>query len=206
VLAVLGFIRVAQDYLTGDPLASWDVSFALWLSGERSGAGLDLFRAVSFLGSPRVALVLAIAISVWLYRRGMVVDAVLLPLVLGGAELLNWILKLAFHRERPEVAFVHLDSYSFPSGHAMNSTAVYGALMYLALSRFGSTVRLGLAAAMATFVALVCFSRLYLGVHYLSDVLAGFAAGIFWLSISIAVLTIYGDRITRAAETLVARR
>jgi undecaprenyl-diphosphatase len=73
------------------------------------------------------------------------------------------------------------------------------------LSRFGTTVRLGLAAAMATFVALVCFSRLYLGVHYLSDVLAGFAAGVFWLSISVAALTIYGDRIARVAETHVGR-
>ena len=194
-LSAIAFARIAEDYLTNDPLARWDVSFARWLSGERSTVGTDFFRALTFLGSPAVALAVCAVVCLLLYRRRRLVDAALLPLVLAGAELLNLVLKLSFHRPRPEVAFVHLDTYSFPSGHAMISTAAYGALAYLAWSRLETRrAHVLLAAGTTLFVALICFSRLYLGVHYLSDVLAGAAGGAFWLSISIALQTIYGER------------
>ena len=195
VLSAIAFARIAEDYLTNDPLARWDVSFAHWLSGERSTVGTDFFRFLSFIGSPAAALAIATVVCVLLYRRRLLVEAALLPVVLGGAELLNLVLKLSFHRPRPEYAFVHLDTYSFPSGHAMISTAAYGALAYLAWSYLHSRpARLVLVTGTAVLVALICFSRLYLGVHYLSDVLAGAAGGAFWLSVSVALLTIYGER------------
>ena len=196
VLAALTFARIAEDYLTNDPLARWDVSFARWLSGERSGVTTDLFQVITFLGSPATALAVAAVVCVVLYRRRHLADAAFLPVLLGGAELLNLILKLAFHRERPEVAFVHLDTYSFPSGHAMISTAAYGALAYLLWGRLRSPrARLLATGLTALLVGLICFSRLYLGVHYLSDVLAGIAGGAFCLASSIAVQTVYGQRL-----------
>jgi membrane-associated phospholipid phosphatase len=195
VLSAIAFARIAEDYLTNDPLARWDVSFARWLAGDRSTLGVDFFRVLTDVGSPSVALALALVVCVALYRRRRLVDAALVPLVLGGAELLNLILKLSFHRERPEVAFVHLDTYSFPSGHAMISTAAYGAFVYLAWGRVRTPrARLALVSGTVGFVALIGFSRMYLGVHYLSDVLAGFAGGGFWLAVSIALQTVYGDR------------
>jgi undecaprenyl-diphosphatase len=196
LLAAIAFARVTEDYLTNDPLARWDVSFARWLAGDRTTAGIDFFRVVTFFGSPAVAVAIGAVLCVVLYRRGRFVDAALLPLVLAGAELLNLVLKLSFHRARPEVAFVHLDTYSFPSGHAMISTAAYGAITYLAWSRLRTRRRrLILLAVTVGFLALIGFSRIYLGVHYLSDVLAGFAGGVFWLSVSIALQTIYGERL-----------
>jgi membrane-associated phospholipid phosphatase len=195
VLSAIAFAQIAEDYLTNDPLARWDVSFGRWLAGERSALGTDFFRVLTFVGSPPVALALALIVCVALYRRRQLVDAALLPLVLGGAELLNLILKLSFHRARPEVAFVHIDTYSFPSGHAMISTAAYGAFAYLAWGRLQTRGRrLILVAGTSLFVALIGFSRLYLGVHYLSDVLAGVAGGVFWLTTSIALQTVYGER------------
>jgi undecaprenyl-diphosphatase len=194
-LSAIAFTRIAEDYLTNDPLARWDVSFARWLSGERSSVGIDFFRVMTFLGSPAAALAVGTIFCLLLYRRRRLLEAALLPLVLGGAELLNVVLKLSFQRPRPEVAFVHLDTYSFPSGHAMISTAAYGALAYLAWSRFRSRrAQLALVAGTVVFVALICFSRLYLGVHYLSDVLGGAAGGAFWLAVSIALQTLYGER------------
>jgi len=199
VLSAIAFARIAEDYLTNDPLARWDVSFARWLSGERGTVGTDIFRVLTFIGSPAAALAIATIVCVLLYRRRQLVEAALLPVVLAGGELLNVILKLSFHRLRPEVAFVHLDTYSFPSGHAMLSTAVYGALAYLAWSRLHARrARLALTAGTVVLVALICFSRLYLGVHYLSDVLGGAAAGAFWLAVSIALQTLYGERFARA--------
>jgi undecaprenyl-diphosphatase len=194
VLSAFAFAQIAEDYLTNDPLVRWDESFARWLAGERSTLATDFFRLVTFVGSPPVALALTLVVCVALYRRRRLVDAALLPLVLGGAELLNLILKLSFHRGRPEVAFVHLDTYSFPSGHAMISTAAYGAFAYLAWGRLQTRGRLALVAGTSVLLALIGFSRLYLGVHYLSDVLAGIAGGVFWLSASIALQTIYGER------------
>lgn len=195
VLSAIAFARVAEDYLTNDPLARWDVSFARWLSGERSTLGIDVFRVLTFFGSPAVALAIATVSCVVLYRRRQLAEAALLPVVLGGGELLNLILKLSFHRVRPEVGFVHLDTYSFPSGHAMISTAAYGALAYLAWGRVRTRRgRLILIAGALVLVALICFSRLYLGVHYLSDVLAGVAGGVFLLAVSIAIQTTHGER------------
>ena len=196
VFSAIAFARIAEDYLTNDPLARWDISFARWLSGERSMAGIDVFRVLTFFGSPAVAVAIAAVVCVVLYRRGRLVEAALLPVVLGGGELLNLILKLSFHRTRPEVASVHLDTYSFPSGHAMISTAAYGALAYLAWSRVSTPGRrLVLLVTTVLLVALIGFSRLYLGVHYLSDVLAGVAGGAFWLAGSIALQTVYGERL-----------
>lgn len=194
-LSGLSFARITEDYLTNDPLARWDLSFARWLSDERSAAGTDVFRAVTFFGSPAVALAVAAAFCAVLYRRRQLVDAAFLPVVLGGAELLNLILKLSFHRSRPEVALVHLDTYSFPSGHAMISAAAYGALAYLAWGRLRRRrSRMLLAGGTTVLIALIGFSRLYLGVHYLSDVLAGIAGGAFWLALSIVIQATYGDR------------
>jgi undecaprenyl-diphosphatase len=195
LFAALAYARIAEDYLTNDPLARWDVSFAHWLSEHRSGVGTDFFRVFTDIGSPAGALAIGTVACLILYRRRRLVDAALIPLVLAGAELLNTVLKLAFHRPRPEVAFVHLDTYSFPSGHAMVSTAMYGALAYLAWSRVRTgRGRFALVAGTVVLLSLICFSRLYLGVHYLSDVLAGAAGGAFWLALAIALQTIYGER------------
>jgi len=195
-LSAFAFAQITEDYLTNDPLARWDVSFARWLASERSTGGTDLFRVLTFFGIPAVAAAIAAVVCIVLYRRRHLVEAALLPVVLGGCELLNLILKLSFHRTRPEVAFVDLDTYSFPSGHAMISTAAYGALAYLAWNHVHtSRPRLLLVAGTVVLVALICFSRLYLGVHYLSDVLAGVAGGAFWLAVSIALQTAYGERI-----------
>ncbi len=191
--AAFAFAHVAEDYLTNDPLARWDVQFARWLAGERSATGTDVFRVITFFGSPAVAFVIAAVAGLLLYRRRRLADAALVVVVFAGAEVLNLILKLAFHRPRPEFAFVHLDTYSFPSGHAMISTAVYGALAYLLWGRLRTLAeRLVLVAGTAVLLTAIGFSRLYLGVHYLSDVLAGVAGGAFWLAMSIALMGLFG--------------
>ena len=210
VFSAIAFVRIAEDYLTNDPLARWDVSLAQWLSSERSAIGTDLFQMLTFLGSPAVVAALAGVLFVILYRRRHLVEAALLFVVLGGGELLNLILKLSFQRARPEVAFVQLETYSFPSGHAMISTAAYGALAYLAWSRLHTRrSRLFVLAGTTLLVAVIGFSRIYLAVHYLSDVLAGIAAGAFWLGVSIALLAVYGEqlaaRVTGSRADLLAR-
>lgn len=188
---VVAFARVTEDYLTNDPLAHWDVSFARWLAEHRTPSGVDLFRVVTFLGSPATVLVLAAFVAIVLFRRRRVAETALLVLVLGGTELVNVLLKLAFHRPRPQVAFVHLDTYSFPSGHAMISTAT--AIVFAALAwRAGR--RAAITTATAAAIAAVGFSRLYLGAHYLSDVLAGIAGGLTCAALALAAYWAFGER------------
>jgi membrane-associated phospholipid phosphatase len=192
--SALAFARVTEDYLTNDPLARWDLSFARWLADHRSAIGVDIFRAITDFGSPAVSVVLAAFVCVLLFRRRQLSAAALLPVVLGGAELLNLALKLSFHRARPEVASVHLDTYSYPSGHAMIAVATYGAFAYLFWNRRSHWL---IAAATVVIVGLIGFSRLYLGVHYLSDVLGGLTAGTAWLATAIALHIRYGDLLAR---------
>ena len=193
--SALVFARITEDYLTNDPLARWDVSLAGWLVEHRSAVGVDVFRVITNLGSPAVSLVIAAVVCVVLYRRVQIADAALLPLVLGGGELLNLVLKFALHRARPGLGVVQLDTYSYPSGHAMIATATYGAFAYLLWRRTSSgRGRILISLGTVAIIVLISVSRMYLGVHYLSDVLGAVAAGATWLALSIALQAAYGER------------
>jgi membrane-associated phospholipid phosphatase len=104
----------------------------------------------------------------------------------AGSALLNQLLKRIFQRPRPHFAHPLLveTSYSFPSGHAMESFVAYGTLAYLAVVLWLRSweARVAAVCGAALVVVLIGFSRMYLGVHYFSDVVAGYAAGGVWLS------------------------
>ena len=94
-------------------------------------------------------------------------------------------LKATFHRTRPEFAAeFHMTSWSFPSGHAMDSLISYGLLAYWLRTKFSEWRVLIRITAIAV-ILLIGYSRIYLGVHYLSDVLAGYSAGMVWLIVCI---------------------
>ena len=109
---------------------------------------------------------------------------------LSGASLLNFLLKLLFERERPELfRVVEVAGYSFPSGHAMVSLCVYGMMAFLIsrrIHRWGWRLAVGMSAMVL--VAAIGVSRIYLGVHYPTDVVAGYAAGAMWLMFCISLL------------------
>jgi len=150
-----------------------------------------MMRGLSLIGS-EVGLVPLGAILVWWLvaakrRRAAVVFAV----AALGAEGLDQIMKLLFARPRPE-PFFELASpitHSFPSGHAMVSCCFFGVLAAILAAREPSrTARVAMFAAAALLVALMGFSRVYLGYHYPTDVLGGYAAAVVWLGVVRAVL------------------
>jgi undecaprenyl-diphosphatase len=137
--------------------------------------------AVSLLGS-QVILVAGAALLVlfvWQRRWGA---ALSLVLVTAGAQLLNDILKSAFHRARPEpvLGFLDAQQYSFPSGHAMVAAAFYLFVAYLSWRLVTGWWRGLLAGSLVLLVLLIGLARLYLEAHYLSDVVAGYLAGLIW--------------------------
>jgi undecaprenyl-diphosphatase len=113
---------------------------------------------------------------------------------LGGAGLLTIVLKNLIRRPRPVAAaeFLNGTTFSFPSGHALGSLVGYGMLAYVVGSTWVDTRRgrLRLAIAVAVLVIAIGVSRLYLGVHYFSDVIAGYAVGVLWLSVCISGLQV----------------
>ncbi|MFS0881533.1 phosphatase PAP2 family protein [Metabacillus niabensis] len=111
-------------------------------------------------------------------------------LVVAGGGLVNSLLKNLFERERPNVnRLIEIDGFSFPSGHSMGSMLFYGFLVYLLFrSKQRKQRKIGLGILLCIIILLIGISRIYLGVHYPSDVLAGFIAGFIWLSICIIVL------------------
>ncbi len=111
-------------------------------------------------------------------------DTVLIPVSLIGGILLNEGLKFLFHRQRPGLPhLVEVTGLSFPSGHAMMSFIFYGMLIYLVwVNVTHQLLRNAVSIICILFIIAVGISRIYLGVHYPSDVLAGFAAGSFWLT------------------------
>jgi undecaprenyl-diphosphatase len=113
----------------------------------------------------------------------------------AGAGLLDSMLKLAIRRPRPAgaQAFLHISilgyshSYSFPSGHALGSLVGYGMLAYLLVSHYESRrARTAIVVLASVCVLAIGVSRLYLGVHYFSDVVGGYAAGVVWLAVVIS--------------------
>ena len=131
-------------------------------------------------------MVLGVAGAAYLYFRRHDRELFLgwLAAIIGGGAL-DWALKTIFHRPRPLFAdpIAHGYGFSFPSGHSMGSLIGFGMLAYvLTRSQRGRDARYVIYACAALLVASIGLSRLYLGVHFPSDVLAGFAAGIMWLA------------------------
>ena len=186
------FIALAAGILIGGPLVRFDRWAANGLHAYASDAS-DLtytFRVISALGSlEALALVSVLVAVVLLLHRHWSTLAAWLVAVLGG-EGLNLLLKDLFARPRPhfEHPLVAETSLSFPSGQAMESLVAYGMLSYLlaVLILRGRAKRAVAVGGASVLVILIGFSRLYLGAHYPSDVVGGFAAGGAWLS---AVIT-----------------
>lgn len=189
VLAVWAFSGLLDAVLDNDTLVRVDAVVESWFHLHATPAGLAIFNVVTQLGSP-VVVVLVFAVALYLWHRG---DILLLWNWLGanvGGKAIEYVLKSTVHRSRPQYAAAYLygHSYSFPSGHTMGSTVCYLLLAHFIASRPTATSRtrsIAFSVAAAVVIA-VGFSRLYLGVHYPSDVLGGFTAGVAWLSVCAA--------------------
>jgi undecaprenyl-diphosphatase len=147
---------------------------------------LTLFlRVVSNANGPLAMLVYTLAAVGLFWSRGHRTSAILVGVTMGGGVCLDGALKLAFHRARPAPYFglPTPDTFSFPSGHSLMSLCFYGVTAYLVSVHVDSPRRrFWVRAGGVLMVLLVGASRIYLGVHYPSDVVAGFAAGLVWLT------------------------
>lgn len=142
----------------------------------------SVMTGITSLGSVEIVGAFFVLAIVLLLSRGLRTQALLLTVAIGGSVALNGIMKVIFQRPRPQLPWAHvLPDFSFPSGHSMNSFVFYLAVALIVWSTFGRRIGvMAVVAAVAVAIA-VGFSRIYLGYHYLSDVVGGFAAGLAWL-------------------------
>jgi len=203
VIAVWGFAEIADEVLEGET-RSFDEHVVHWMRRPADPSVLkgpqwlhQAARDITALGSYSVLTLVATAVAGFLVlKRKHRTAGLVLTATIGGG-LLSSILKAVFDRGRPELPpIVYVTSPSFPSGHAMISAVVYltlGALLAEVVE--GSRLKLHclLTAMLITF--LVGLSRIYLGVHYPTDVLAGWLAGLLW-----AMLCWFGFRILAARK------
>ncbi len=185
------FGALVEDVIRRDSLALYDLYFGKWLLNHTSTAGNSIFYTITLLGSFPVVETVVAAMVLWLTWRKRWLHLCILLISVGGGTLLNGILKSIFLRPRPDfMDALYLEtSYSFPSGHAMTAVFAYGAIAYLITSSTKNRKwRTSLYAWAALLSLLIGFSRLYLGVHYLTDVLGGWAAGMTWLFTYILVV------------------
>jgi membrane-associated phospholipid phosphatase len=160
-----------------------------WVLGHRNGVLTEVMVNASRLGSTPVLLVVALVVAAWLVWRGRRGDSLLVVVGSAGALAIWPILKVIIERPRPDVRdhLVFVDSWSFPSGHSLNSMAVIGLLTVLAMREWPAR-RVLLAALGAFLVLVIGFSRVYLGVHWPSDVLAGWVIAVAWLTLCLTLM------------------
>jgi undecaprenyl-diphosphatase len=158
-----------------------------------------LMNAATFVGSDWVLAPATVAIACALAWNGRRSEAAFLAVALAGSVIVNSAMKLYFHRARPALSWAHaLPDYSFPSGHSMNSLAFGLALAFVAWRLAGPRRGLVALVAAASVSAIIGLSRIYLGYHYATDVIGGFAGAILWVVIVVAVLR-PGGRLRRRA-------
>jgi undecaprenyl-diphosphatase len=183
-------VRLASQ-VRGGRTQEFDEAVLRWLATHHHPLLDKLMVELTMLGTWIVVFTVVGVAGLFLYLTRHRFSALLLLVATAGGILLNSILKLGFQRPRPAVFEWKTDvaSSSFPSGHATSAVVVYGTVAYLA-ARLHKTswARLLTLLGASLYIAVICFSRLYLGVHYPSDVLAGAVIGVAWASLCMATL------------------
>jgi undecaprenyl-diphosphatase len=206
--AASAFVVVAEEIATGGEIAAFDTAFARALSKAITPEWKRFFIAISWFGSREVLATVAGVVAVGLLLRGRRVLAFGWVAAQAGGGLLNMTLKEAFERSRPELADPLLvpASWSFPSGHAMGTFILCGLGSYLLVRQLRSWTAASVLVTIALlWCVVVSFSRLYLGVHFASDVIAGLFVGAGWVAVCISAFEAVGERRRQSAVDVMGR-
>lgn len=188
IYALVLFGGIVEDIINSDIIVSADIRVANLLAIFRSAELTTIFYWITLLGKWQTILIFTSAtiLILWLWKKQSYIISLLISII--GSEAFTYIGKIVFHRARPNVAIYVENSFSFPSGHATIAIAFYGFLAYL-LIRNSKKWKYKINVFFASFITilLIGFSRLYLGVHYVSDVWGGYLAGAIWLIVAISL-------------------
>jgi undecaprenyl-diphosphatase len=184
IMALLLFAWMAEEVLEAGTIR-FDNSIRAAVHQRASPALTVFMRGITLLGSMEVLLPLVLIVVTFLLVRGKRYEAIVLSVTMAGGVILNMVLKLSFHRVRPDPFFdlATPASYAFPSGHALLALCFYGVMVRILSDSLKSReYRWMVWVGAVLLIGLIGLSRIYLGVHHASDVLAGYAAAIVWIS------------------------
>jgi undecaprenyl-diphosphatase len=182
----LVFLALAEDVLETSRLVAFDHELARALQNTIPQQQLSFLRTVTVLGNGTTLSAIGVIVGLVLILKKERIVALGWAVTLIGSGILNMVLKASFHRVRPE--YSSIGGWSFPSGHAMGSFVTYGMLAFLAAVYLPRRAAQMIAILLLLLVLLIGVSRLYLGVHYFSDVLAGYCAAVVWLAVCISAV------------------
>ncbi len=189
-LATYGFVEISASVVEGET-QRFDERVLRWIATYHTPLAERAMVEVTMLGTWIVVFAVAGIAGVFLFLSHHRFSALLLFVATAGSLVFNNILKVGFARPRPQVFEwgTHVVSYSFPSGHATSAAAVYGTVAYLAARlQKRAWARVLTLAIFGLIILVICFSRLYLGVHYPSDVAAGAVFGLGWAAFCMLTL------------------
>ncbi|ROZ78893.1 phosphatase PAP2 family protein [Ramlibacter sp. WS9] len=182
------FGGVAEDVVTGDALTLVDVHIAQWLHAHAIPSLTRFMLLVSRLHDPIHLGAAAFVLGLVLFCKRQWQWLLIVVLCVPGGMLVNTLMKLAFQRARPSFddPIVILATYSFPSGHVAGATLFYGVMATMLITGAAARgTRMAIAMVAMAAIALVAVSRMYLGAHFLSDIIAGFAEAVAWLTLCV---------------------
>jgi undecaprenyl-diphosphatase len=183
--------EISEDVINREPLTVADAQLSTWLHVHAAEPLTTVMLVSTSLGATWTVTGIAIAFLLYLFWRRRFYWLVAVASSVFGGMLLNKLLKYAFHRARPHFddPILTLTSYSFPSGHTMMATVLYGVLAaHLLAEAKDWRLRALVILAAGFLILLVGSSRIYLGAHYLSDVLGALAEGLAWLSLCLTTV------------------
>lgn len=187
LLSLIGFSCMAI-LISKQKIVSFDSAVISFIQGLESPLLTDIMKFFTFIGSTVSVAVLAMGALFFLYIvLGHRSELILLIAAVLGSNLLFITLKLFFQRARPDLhRLIEVSGYSFPSGHATNACTLYGILAFLLWrhipTRLGRTILVIISIIM---ILTIGISRIYLGVHYPSDIIGGYCISAFWLTVLI---------------------
>ena len=184
VLASAAFAIIAASVATTAPILKQDLQVSVFLHTHNNPVFTAFLYAITQIHSPVGMTIMASLLAVVLWRQGHHYWTLSLLMAVPGGMIVNTVIKEIFHRARPtwDDPLFTLTSASFPSGHTAGATLFYGFIAaYMVWNMKKVLPRVIVVICCAFMVALVGFSRIYLGVHYLSDVLAAMSISTVWL-------------------------
>jgi undecaprenyl-diphosphatase len=186
--ALLLFRGIVEGSLIGNSLVAADISIASLMAEFRNPFLVHLFLWITMLGKWQVVVFFSLVLIaiLWIWREGF--HFMPFFVTLAGSQVFTFLGKVIIQRPRPMMAVYTAHSFSFPSGHAAVSVAFYGFVAYVLVCRTPMWKRkIKYIFAGTLVVLLIGLSRIYLGVHYMSDVWSGYLIGSFWLIIGISL-------------------
>ncbi|MFB5661557.1 phosphatase PAP2 family protein [Alteribacillus sp. HJP-4] len=195
-LLLLAVFAELSEEIKGTELRAFDRKVMETLPDYISPPGAALFQFITSLASAEFTIIMTTLISMLLIVKKKWKEGLLFIAAVGGAAVFNDFLKLSFQRNRPDLnQIIDAAGFSFPSGHAMNAISLYGMMMVLtAIYGQSKLLKISLNLILMLLILAIGFSRIYLGVHYPSDVAAGFAAGGAWLTVTAVLFYLIRDK------------